>query len=63
VICPKCAEPMFGDQEWRLQPDLEPGKQETEYDDRDVAGHGYLHRECADAVASALPDEEVKLPA
>ena len=58
-LCPMCGETLYPDQAWRLQPDLEPGKPETEYDERNVVSHGYLHKGCAEAVAYELPRKEV----
>jgi len=48
---------MYSDQDWKFQPDLEPGKLETEYNNRNIAGNGYMHKECCEAVAAALRNE------
>lgn len=51
--CPKCGNPLLVHQPWRLQPDLVPGKKETEYGD-EALDQPYMHRDCANAVEEAI---------
>lgn len=42
--CAHCGEYLYNDEEWRLRPDVEPGKLETEYDED--YDDWYMHPEC-----------------
>lgn len=42
--CVVCGEELYPDQEWRLRPDIEPDKLETEYDEEYVKP--YCHEAC-----------------